>query len=66
MTGTARAMINKLIIEKAGGDRVLANSIRIKLILKGINVDKITAETEDSDAMLERIREVAEEFCVAL
>ena len=62
MKGTGRAMIDKLFNQKAKNDPIVQNSIRVKLILKGIPVDSLTASTVDDAAIINNIREVAKSF----
>ena len=64
MTGTAKKLIDKLYAEKAKGDKVLENSMGVKLILKGIPVNKITATTPDDPAMISKIKAVLQEYGV--
>ena len=64
MAGTARKMVDKLLSEKAAGDKTIENNIRVKLILKGIQVDKITGATPDDPVMLGKIKTVLDQFGV--
>ena len=43
---------------------VIENSIRTKMYLKGIAVDKYTAISPDDPAVVQKVREVAKEFGV--
>lgn len=66
MAGTAIKLIDKLIAEKSKGDQVVANGIKVKLIVKGIPVAKLTASTPDDPAVIEQIKTVAKEFGVTV
>ena len=59
MTGTARKMIDMIITEKAQGDKAIEKSVRVKLILGGIMVDKLTESTPDDPALINKIKTVA-------
>ena len=66
MIGTARTMIDKIIAEKAQGDKAIEKHIRVKLILGGIMVDKLTENTPDDPVVINRIKHVASGYGVSL
>jgi len=66
MTGTAKKMINLIIAEKAQGDKAIEKSIRVKLILGGIMVDKLTETTPDDPALINKIKNVATVYGVKI
>lgn len=57
-------MIQSIITQKSKGNLVIANSIKTKMYLKGIAVDKYTAASPDDLAVMQKVREVAKEFGV--
>lgn len=57
-------MIQTVITQKAKGNVVIANSIRTKMYLKGIAVDKFTTISPDDPAVMKKVREIAKEFGV--
>ncbi|MCL2500142.1 MAG: hypothetical protein FWE90_07365 [Defluviitaleaceae bacterium] len=59
MTGTAKRIIDALIDQKAQGDKTIEKNLRVKLILGGIMVDKLTESTPDNPALINKIRNVA-------
>ena len=59
MTGTAKSIIDRIITEKAQGDKSIEKHIRVKLILGGIMVDKLTEDTPDDPLVISRIKHVA-------
>jgi hypothetical protein len=59
MTGTAKALVDKIITVKAQGDKTIERSVRVKLILGGIMVDKLTDATPDDPNLINRIKNVA-------
>ncbi|MDR2570012.1 MAG: hypothetical protein LBD23_06905 [Oscillospiraceae bacterium] len=65
MTGTAISLINKLIDEKAKGDKFIEKGIRVKLILKGIQIDKLTPATPDDPVVIDEIKKVLTEFGIS-
>jgi hypothetical protein len=64
--GKSKDLIDKIIKEKARGNSFQEMNIQMKLMLKGINVKKITDDTPDDPIVLAKIHEVAKEFNVDL
>ena len=64
MAGQIQRMIQTVITQKSKGNMVIANSIRTKLYLKGVAVDKYTAASPDDPAVMQKVREIAKEFGV--
>lgn len=62
MAGKVYSMIQQVITQKSKGNTVIANSVRTKMYLKGIAVDKYTATSPDDAAIIQKVREVAKEF----
>lgn len=59
-------MIQQVISKKSQGNAVIASSMRTKMYLKGIAVDKYTALSPDDAVVIQKIREVAKEFGVII
>lgn len=66
MAGQIHAMIDRIISQKARGNQIIASSVRTKMILKGIPVDKYTAMSPDDPAILQKLKEVAKEFGIVV
>ncbi|MDR1689956.1 MAG: hypothetical protein LBS21_15320 [Clostridiales bacterium] len=66
MIGQVKSMIEKFILEKSKGDKFIENSLRVKLILKGIDVDSYTDNSPDDPAAVQQIRDVARDFGIIL
>lgn len=64
MAGQIQRMIQTVVTQKSKGNVVIANSIRTKLYLKGVAVDKYTAVSPDDPAVMQKVREIAKEFGV--
>lgn len=62
MAGQIYNMIQTIIAQKSKGNAVIEHSVRTKMFLKGIPVDKYTATSPDDPAILQKVREVAKEF----
>ena len=59
MAGQAKEMLDKIIYEHAKGDKILEHAMHVKLILKGIPVDKLTDSTPDDPAIIAKIKALA-------
>ena len=57
-------MLQRIITQKSKGNAVIANSIKTKIILKGIAVDKYTPSSPDDPAVIAKVRDIAKEFGV--
>ena len=66
MAGQIRRLLEKIIQDRSGRDSLIANTTKAKLILKGINVDKYTATSEDDAMVIERLCQIADELRVKL
>ena len=64
MAGQIHRMVQQIISQKSKGNAVIANSVRTKMYLKGIAVDKYTALSPDDAAIIQKVREVGKEFGV--
>ena len=50
-------MIQKIVTEKSKGNQVIASSIKTKIILKGIAIDKYTPASPDDFVVINKLRE---------
>lgn len=66
MAGQIHNMIQSVITQKAKGNAVIANTVKTKMYLKGIPVDKYTSTSPDDVAVLQKVREVAREFGIVV
>lgn len=64
MAGQIKKMILTIITQKAKGNVVIGNSIRTKMYLKGIAVDKYTDTSPDDPVTMKKVQEIAKEFGV--
>lgn len=62
MAGQIYNMIQKIITEKSRGNQVIANSVKTKIILKGVAIDKYTPTSPDDMAVIQKLRGIAKEF----
>ena len=64
MSGQIKALIDHIIESRAKGNSTIVNTTRTKLILKGINPSKYTAESPDDEAVLSQLHQIAAELGV--
>lgn len=58
-TGQIRRLILKIITSRSKGNPVIAQNMRTKMYLKGINVDQYGPDTPDDPAVLDRVKKFA-------
>jgi hypothetical protein len=64
--GKAKILIDELIEKKAKGNAFQIYNVRMKLMLKGIMVDKITESSNEPFDVVVKIYEVAKDFNIEL
>ena len=62
MTGKIRMMIDEIVQKRSKGNATIASSTRTKLILKGIDVSKYTAVSDDDPAVIAQLENIAREM----
>jgi hypothetical protein len=62
MPGQIKQMVDSILEQRARGNATLLLTTKSKLILKGINPDKFTASSPDDEAILAKVRAVANEW----
>jgi len=66
MAGRVKYVIDAIIMTRAGGNQIIANTTRAKLMLKGVNVDRYTTTSEDPPEDVAKIEAIAAELGVSL
>ena len=66
MAGQIHAAIQKIIITRGKGNRLIENGTKTKLLLKGINASKWTPASPDDAVMLSKVRQAAFELGVSI
>lgn len=66
MAGQIRKAIDKIINEKSRGNQTIASTVRTKMILKGISVDKYTLTSPDDPEVMKKLQAVAAEYGIKL
>ena len=62
MAGQIYNMIQKIVKDKSKGNQVIASSVKTKIILKGIAIDKYTPTSPDDPAVMKKLLEISKEF----
>ena len=66
MPGQTKQMIDAILERRARGNPTLFFATKTKLILKGVNPDRYTAESPDDPAVNAKVRAIAAELGVLL
>ena len=66
MVGRVRYVIDTIIETRAGGNQIIANTTRAKLMLKGVHVDRYTRTSEDPPEEIAKIEAIAAELGISL
>ena len=66
MAGEIRRLLNEIINARSQGDRIIANTTKAKLIMKGITMDKYDDNSPDDPVIIEKIHQIAKEMGVTL
>ncbi len=62
MAGKIKQVIDMIIAQRAKDNPMLAGVIRTKLMLKGIDPNKFTPQSDDDPAIIARLEAVAKEL----
>lgn len=62
MAGKIRQMIDSIISQRAKDNPMLERVIKTKLILKGVNPNKYTLQSEDDPVILGKLEKMVAEF----
>lgn len=62
MAGKIKQMIDMIIAQRAKDNPMLAGVVKTKLMLKGIDPNKFTAQSDDDPAILAKLELVAKEL----
>ncbi len=62
MAGKIKQMIDTIINQRAKDNPMLAGVVKTKLMLKGIDPNKFTAQSDDDPAILAKLEAVAKEL----
>lgn len=66
MPGKIKAMCDKIIEARSGGNPAMVKITKTKLVLKGINPDQYTASSPDDPQVMEKLTRFAQELGVKL
>lgn len=62
MAGQIKALLEQIILFKSLGDPILQKMTKVKLLIKGIQVDDFHDDSPDDPAMIAKLCEIVDEF----
>ena len=62
MPGKVKRIIDSILKERSRGDPILIKTTKTKLMLKGINPDKYTLQSEDDPVIIEKLNKLMKEL----
>lgn len=65
MAGTVKKVIDQIIASRSNGNPTLIQTTKTKLILKGLNPDHFTLQSDDEPASVAKAFAVAEEMGIS-
>lgn len=66
MAGQIRRLLDEIIQERSRGDKLIANTTKAKLILKGMDPNKFGPNSEDDPYIIAKVRQIAQELGVTI
>lgn len=66
MAGKAKLMIEAIISQRAKGSAAVAQAMKAKFILKGINPDNYTAASPDDPALIRKLEGLAQDLGIRI
>jgi hypothetical protein len=66
MSGTVKKVIDQIIATRSNGNPTLVQTTKTKLILKGLNPDRYTPQTEDDQVSVAKAYAIAKEMGIEL
>lgn len=66
MAGKIKEMLDKIVAKRGRGNKVLTDIVHTRLVLRGFDPDKFSADTPDDAELIDRVRELAQELNVTL
>jgi hypothetical protein len=66
MAGKTKELIDQIIQQKSMGQTVIGKIMITKLLLKGIDISKFTADTPDDPVIIAKVKAIGKEMGVAL
>jgi hypothetical protein len=66
MKGEAKKIIDIIVMARSKGDPAMMSIVRTKLILKGLNPSRFSADSDDDPLIIDKLKQAAREFEVAI
>lgn len=61
MAGEIKRMIEEILAKRSNGNEMLIRLIRTKLILKGIDPEAFTDNSDDDPTIIEKLKKIAQD-----
>ncbi len=62
MAGRIKQMIDSIIEQRSKGDPLLVKTTKTKLMMKGININRYTFQSEDDPIIIEKLEKLIAEL----
>lgn len=66
MAGMIKQMVEEIYRQRANGEQRIVNSLKVRLILKGVYPDTYTESSTDDPEAIEKVKKIAEEMGVRI
>ena len=66
MAGQIKALIDKIVSQRAKGNETIALTTKTKILLKGINPNQWTASSPDDPLIITKIKQIGQELGITV
>jgi hypothetical protein len=66
MAGQIKALIDKIVSQRAKGNETIALTTKTKILLKGINPNQWTASSPDDPLVITKIKQIGQELGISV
>jgi hypothetical protein len=66
VAGNIKQLIDRIVAERSKGNETIRNTTIAKIMLKGINPDKYTAQSPDNPEIIARLQQIASDMGVKI
>ena len=66
MAGEIKRLLDKIVDERSKGNSAIMLTTKTKIILKGINFDSYTPASQDDQAVIAKVKQIAVELGVRI
>ena len=62
MSGKIKTLIDEIVVKRSNGDPLFERTTKLKIQLKGINIERYNASSDDDPIVIAKLNKIAEEF----